>query len=95
MTQIRKIQLHQLKMLSLLDEILREEGIKYFAVGGTALGAIRHEGFIPWDDDIDIAMLRPDYEKFLQISFLLSRHKVPYPTLDHESEYALHQYFHP
>lgn len=82
MTQIRKIQLHQLEMLSLLDEILREEGIKYFAVGGTALGAIRHEGFIPWDDDIDIAMLRPDYEKFLQIQSKLPENLF---IINHES----------
>lgn len=64
---IREIQLHQLEMLKFLSTVFDKEQISYFAVGGTALGAIRHEGFIPWDDDIDIAILRSDYEKFLAI----------------------------
>jgi|SRR5690554_1288955 len=67
MEDIRDVQLHQVKMLTLLDKLLQKEGIQYFAIGGTALGAIRHQGFIPWDDDIDLAMLRPDYEKFLKV----------------------------
>ncbi len=56
--------LHQYQML-ILDEIAlfcKEHNIRYFLTGGSALGAIRHNGFIPWDDDIDIAMMRRDYE---------------------------------
>lgn len=56
-----------LEMLTWLTRFLDENGLRYYAVGGTALGAIRHGGFIPWDDDIDIALPRPDYIKLMQL----------------------------
>lgn len=55
-------------VLSDIDKICRENNISYFVEWGTLLGTIRHNGFIPWDDDIDIAMTRPNYEKFLRIA---------------------------
>lgn len=67
MIDIKNIQQQQLDILKALTEFLEAEEIQYFAIGGTALGAIRHQGFIPWDDDIDLAILRPDYEKLLKI----------------------------
>ena len=57
----------QLEVLNEVDKICRQYDIKYFADWGTLLGAIRHKGFVPWDDDMDITMKRQDYIRFCQI----------------------------
>ncbi len=62
---IRKAQLAQLKIMEQIHRVCIAKNIKYYIIGGTALGAVRHGGFIPWDPDIDIAMPRPDYDRFL------------------------------
>lgn len=56
----------ELKILVEIDEICRAEGIRYSLTAGTLLGAARHRGFIPWDDDIDLFMPRPDYNRFIE-----------------------------
>ena len=63
-----KCQAELLKLLKEIDEICKENDIEYVLAGGTFIGAIRHEGFLPWDDDADIHMTRENAEKFLELS---------------------------
>ena len=65
---LRKLQLLELDMLKEVLAVCGRHGIPYYALGGTLLGAVRHRGFIPWDDDIDIGIPRPDYERFLSFA---------------------------
>ena len=58
----------QIGLINEFARICKKYNIKWFAYSGTLLGAARHKGFIPWDDDVDVAMLRPDYEKFKQVA---------------------------
>lgn len=64
---IEKIQQSSFEILKLLIEFFEKYSLTYYLAGGTFLGAVRHQGFIPWDDDIDISMPRNDYEKFLTL----------------------------
>ncbi|MFT8831011.1 MAG: LicD family protein [Lentilactobacillus hilgardii] len=66
-TTISLIHQVELKIFKRFKQIVQQYEIPYIAMGGTLLGAVRHHGFIPWDDDMDVGMLRDDYEKFLQI----------------------------
>ena len=66
-TDKRTLQLAELTILDELDRICKKHGLKYFLTAGTLLGAVRHKGFIPWDDDIDVAMPRDDYERLSKI----------------------------
>ena len=63
-----KMQEKLLEMLGWFHGYCSESGLSYYIVGGSMLGAIRHGGFIPWDDDIDVCMLEADYKKFCQIA---------------------------
>lgn len=66
-SRLRELQLHILDILIEIDRICRENNIQYWMSGGTLLGAIRHGGFIPWDDDIDIEMYEEDYLRFKEV----------------------------
>ena len=61
---LQQIQQAELNLLVHFDKVCRKYGLRYSMAGGTLLGAVRHKGFIPWDDDIDIGMPRPDYDRF-------------------------------
>src|SRR5574344_86398 len=63
---LRKLQLKMLDILIAIDKVCREHDLCYYLDSGTILGAVRHKGFIPWDDDIDIAMPRSDYNKLIE-----------------------------
>lgn len=64
---MRQIQLLSLELLRLFDNICKKYEIEYWLDYGTLLGAVRHSGFVPWDDDVDIGMLREDYNKFIEV----------------------------
>lgn len=67
MDMLRKLQLTQLLILKDIAAICEENGLTYYLCGGTLLGAVRHHGFIPWDDDLDITMYREDLNKLISI----------------------------
>jgi lipopolysaccharide cholinephosphotransferase len=65
---LRKVQMQQLEIAEEIKRVCDENNIQYFLCFGTMLGAVRHQGFIPWDDDLDMGMLRSEYERFLEIA---------------------------
>lgn len=79
----------ELEILVAFDEVCKKIDVLYFLAEGTLLGAVRHKGFIPWDDDIDVCMLRADYEKFLSIGqkYLPANYFIQ--TFETDCEYSL------
>ena len=66
--KMKKLWLVQMDILNMFINFCDKHGLTYWAEGGTLLGAVRHKGYIPWDDDIDILMMRDDYEKFISLA---------------------------
>lgn len=64
---LRELQIAELDGLNFFDDFCRSHGLTYFLCGGCLIGSIRNKGFVPWDDDIDVLMPRPDYEQFLRL----------------------------
>ncbi|SHJ80753.1 lipopolysaccharide cholinephosphotransferase [Clostridium amylolyticum] len=89
-TDIKTVQDIMLQILKEVDRICSKHNIKYFLSDGTLLGAIRHGGFIPWDDDLDISMLREDYNRFKEIAPKELSKKYFFQTRDTDSNYDLY-----
>lgn len=82
--QLRRLQITLLGIVKDIDRVCRDNGIEYFLDSGSCLGAVRHGGFIPWDDDVDLGMKRSDYDKFLEIApnALGENYVVAHPAAD-------------
>ncbi|MBO5026435.1 MAG: LicD family protein [Bacteroidaceae bacterium] len=87
---IRPLQLRLLDILAVIHRMCEEHGLRYYLVDGSLIGAVRHKGFIPWDDDMDICMPREDYELLIKHS----REWLPSPyefvCFENDSNYPLH-----
>ena len=65
--KLKEVWMIEIDMLMEFEKVCKKYGLKFWAVFGTLLGTVRHKGFIPWDDDIDVCMPREDYERFFDI----------------------------
>lgn len=88
LSNTRKLQLIQVSIVDDIDRVCKEYGLTYYLIGGTLLGAVRHKGFIPWDDDIDLVMYRNDYNRLIEIINKNYSEKYFAQTFDSDKEYT-------
>ncbi len=84
--QVRKMQLKGLQMTMCFDEFCKKHNLLYYFCGGCCIGAIRHKGFVPWDDDVDVFMPRDDYEKLKELWVDTPEYSIQYTTKDFLTE---------
>ncbi|WP_289388996.1 LicD family protein, partial [uncultured Duncaniella sp.] len=77
----------QLDMLGVLLKVCKKYNLKIWAEGGTLIGAIRHKGFIPWDDDIDMIMLRDDYTRLVEVAPIEFKYPYFFQAAETEKNY--------
>ncbi len=87
--EIKKIQRIELESLKVFSAVCEKLNIKFFLYGGSLLGAVKYNGFVPWDDDLDVALLREDYEKLIKLGpFLLpEKYELQHPSINKYTPY--------
>lgn len=88
--EIKELWAVQMDLLNELERVCKKNNIKYFIMFGTLLGVIRHKGFIPWDDDIDIAITRTEFEKLMKVK---DDFKYPYFLQTEDTDKGCHTYY--
>lgn len=88
MTKIKELQQKELRLAQNFVNICDKYQLRYYMIGGTFLGAVRHHGFIPWDDDMDFGMPRADYERFMALTHELGNLKIEHYTLGEQFKYS-------
>lgn len=87
---VRRLQLRLLDILEAFHKVCKDHGLRYYLVDGTLIGAVREKGFIPWDDDLDVAMPRQDYEIFAANADKWLPAPMQFIDHNHDSDYPLH-----
>lgn len=85
---LRRLQLAETEILRRFVAVCEQLDMPYYLMGGTLLGAVRHKGFIPWDDDVDVALTRPDYERFLREAGALLPPEYRLSTFENDPEHT-------
>jgi len=84
---LRQCQMIMLRMLKIFDYLCTQYDVRYFLTGGSLIGAVRHQGFIPWDDDLDVGMTRDNYEKFVKYCVPHLPHDIFFQNTDTDPYY--------